>query len=159
MRNTFGHPDLLHRTLRCPYVPESVRCIVYISQTRAALLLVHLYCNVVFVWECVVAGGGADDKRDTAEWNSWLASFMHYTCTCVYIERQRHNKQVNYHPGQLFFSKTRRRAALGWIQTHDTLQSRLSAQLPGTLTFESSTQYIQHKGKPLTTAYTLSDTT
>jgi hypothetical protein len=36
MRNTFGHPDLLHRTLRCTYVPESVRCIVSLRK-RAVL--------------------------------------------------------------------------------------------------------------------------
>ena len=39
------------------------------------------------------------------------------------LERQRHNKQVNYTQDSSFFSKEKRRAALGGIRTHDTLQS------------------------------------
>ena len=46
-----------------------------------------------------------------------------YLCMCV--ERQRHNKQINYiRPGQLVLSKGKKRAVLGGIRTHNTLQSR-----------------------------------
>ena len=46
-----------------------------------------------------------------------------YTCENYKVERQRHNKQINYTQDSSFFKETRR-AALGVIQTHDTLQSR-----------------------------------
>ena len=39
---------------------------------------------------------------------------------CNEVQRQRHNKQVNYTQDSSFFWKKRRRAALGGIWTHDT---------------------------------------
>ena len=50
----------------------------------------------------------------------------HLSTTTVGKARQSANKSATYvHPGQLFFSKEKRRSVLGGIQTNNTLQSRL----------------------------------
>ena len=80
------------------------------------------------------------------------------------VERQGQGKQVNYTQDSSFFWNKRRRAALGGIRTHDTLQSGEGSTnwaTRETLLVEvriyNTTQHNTTQGKPQTTApwYTL----
>ena len=58
-----------------------------------------------------MAGGGADDKRDTAEWNSWLAQYYAlymYMCKLQGIHRKAKAQQTSQLPPRtaLFLKNT-----------------------------------------------------
>ena len=79
-----------------------------------------------------------------------LTGACSHACENNEVERQRHNKQINYvHPGQFFFPRKNEELLWVWVRFRRTLPT----ELPGQLSwqgFKSSTQHnIKTNLKPL----------